>query len=295
MNNNTAFIFFAFLIGSMSFYSSGYTAQEERSCMASPQNVEEKIRDMMEHDLSYYARVINFNNSTNLWLSGAPILFTSFVFSSHYSDEKTTTEIISLVKQQAKTLNVPIIWWVTPNTLPHTMRDLLMAQEFSFVSTWYGMLCFLDEIPHYNLYDTNVAIKRITDPHQITSWIQILGPSFGLDDTLTIKYSNAIKEKDFNTSSYEHFGAFLNNEIVATGSILLNGDNVWVANISTHPSFRKRGIATQLVHALLHRARELGVKYAVLLSTPDGASIYQKVGFKKIFDIEMYCINNPVL
>jgi len=53
-----------------------------------------------------------------------------------------------------------------------------------------------------------------------------------------------------------------------------------VYNVYTNPEYRRRGIATQVMTALLQEAEKLNVAVIDLLSTDDGKSLYEKLGFK---------------
>jgi len=291
MPNKIIFVALA-LLGGISFHAFGAIPQE-KSIVASSENVESMIREMVQHDLSYYAQCTNHDDNFQLWLSGSQVVFSSFVMTPYYCDEETTEKIISFVHQQAKNFNIPIAWWVTPNTLPPTICELLKAQEFALAATWYAMICFLDQLPHYvGPEESSLVIKTLTTQDHIDSWARIVGPSFGFDDALTARYADAIKARDLDSSPNEHFGAFWHNELVATGSLFLRGDNAGIFNIATHESFRKRGIATRLTRAILQRALERGARYAVLLAVPEAVSMYQKIGFDTVFDVDIYCVHD---
>ena len=53
-----------------------------------------------------------------------------------------------------------------------------------------------------------------------------------------------------------------------------------VYNVFTYPNYRKRGIATKVLLALLDEARNVGVEYIDLMSTSDGKYLYEKIGFQ---------------
>jgi len=52
-----------------------------------------------------------------------------------------------------------------------------------------------------------------------------------------------------------------------------------VYNVFTYPEFRKQGIATKVMTALLEEAEKLDIVYIDLLSTNDGKYLYEKLGF----------------
>ena len=52
-----------------------------------------------------------------------------------------------------------------------------------------------------------------------------------------------------------------------------------VYNVYTYPQYRRKGIATQVMKALLADAESLGVASVDLLATEDGKPLYEKFGF----------------
>jgi len=57
-----------------------------------------------------------------------------------------------------------------------------------------------------------------------------------------------------------------------------------VYNVFTYPEYRKKGIATKVMSALLEEAKILNVAYIDLLATDAGKSLYKKMGFEQISD-----------
>jgi len=55
-----------------------------------------------------------------------------------------------------------------------------------------------------------------------------------------------------------------------------------VYNVYTYPQYRKKGIATKVMSALLEEAKILDVAYVELLSTSAGKPLYKKIGFQEI-------------
>jgi len=57
-----------------------------------------------------------------------------------------------------------------------------------------------------------------------------------------------------------------------------------VYNVYTYPEYRKQGIASKVMNALLIEAKSLNVAYVDLLSTDAGLPLYNKLGFEIIKD-----------
>jgi GNAT superfamily N-acetyltransferase len=65
-----------------------------------------------------------------------------------------------------------------------------------------------------------------------------------------------------------------------------------IVNVYVEPAWRRRGVASALVGALMERLREEGVGVAALAATEDGAAVYERLGFEH-YD-EMRAILLPV-
>jgi GNAT superfamily N-acetyltransferase len=60
-----------------------------------------------------------------------------------------------------------------------------------------------------------------------------------------------------------------------------SGKVAYIMNVYTEPSYRKRGICTELFHKTVEEARSLGYRKIELHATPKGMPIYKKQGFKE--------------
>jgi GNAT superfamily N-acetyltransferase len=60
----------------------------------------------------------------------------------------------------------------------------------------------------------------------------------------------------------------------------LSGREGLVLNVSTHPDYRRRGFARQLLEALLAWCRERNLRTLMLFATPEGKELYASLGFE---------------
>jgi len=52
-----------------------------------------------------------------------------------------------------------------------------------------------------------------------------------------------------------------------------------VLNVLTYPDYRRKGIGSQVISALIQEAKQLGVSSVHLSATSDGKPMYEKLGF----------------
>lgn len=62
---------------------------------------------------------------------------------------------------------------------------------------------------------------------------------------------------------------------------LPSGRTGTLLNVYTYPEYRRRGLSTQVVEAIIEEARKIGVSAIDLLATPDGKPLYEKLGFRE--------------
>lgn len=65
-------------------------------------------------------------------------------------------------------------------------------------------------------------------------------------------------------------------------------DDVAVHYVATDAAFRRRGLASRLIRAALTQARDYGARTATLQASPDGLSVYERLGFRRVGMLHAY-------
>jgi GNAT superfamily N-acetyltransferase len=68
-------------------------------------------------------------------------------------------------------------------------------------------------------------------------------------------------------------------EILGIGSYIMHGDVAWLATIVTHPEHRNKGIGKHITQVLIDRLKKTPVETIMLVATPMGEPLYEKLGF----------------
>lgn len=76
--------------------------------------------------------------------------------------------------------------------------------------------------------------------------------------------------------------------IAATGMLTTAGGSAGIYYVSTHPRFRRRGLAKRVVRFLLDAAHDRGYGEVCLLATPAGLPLYKRCGFREMDFVEIY-------
>lgn len=105
------------------------------------------------------------------------------------------------------------------------------------------------------------------------------------------KELEAFFEKKFTDESLIQLIAMEQNEIIATGAIVIydfppsytnkSGKKAYVTNMYTKNEYRGKGIATSLLTKLVDEAKSLGITKMWLGASKLGRPVYKKFGFKE--------------
>jgi predicted N-acetyltransferase YhbS len=73
--------------------------------------------------------------------------------------------------------------------------------------------------------------------------------------------------------------ADLDGEIVGTGVATVNGATGWLGTIWVAPAHRRRGLGLALTEHVMELLRSAGCRSMLLVATPEGRSLYERLGF----------------
>lgn len=70
-------------------------------------------------------------------------------------------------------------------------------------------------------------------------------------------------------------------------------DLAWIGMMLVHPDFRRRGLATSLMKRAMEYLHSLGVRCIKLDATPDGAHVYEQLGFEAEWNFNRWSRSFP--
>lgn len=83
---------------------------------------------------------------------------------------------------------------------------------------------------------------------------------------------------------------YVNGEPVATAATVIGGGAVGVYNVATVPGHQRRGYGETVMRYALQQARlEHGLSRTILQSTPDGFQLYQRMGYRTVTSVVVFC------
>ncbi len=77
--------------------------------------------------------------------------------------------------------------------------------------------------------------------------------------------------------------------VIATTVITGYGqDRAWIGGVLTHPDYQRRGYATRLMGVALEYLKKQGVQRVLLDASEQGRPLYEKLGFRPLYNIEVW-------
>jgi ribosomal protein S18 acetylase RimI-like enzyme len=125
------------------------------------------------------------------------------------------------------------------------------------------------------------TIIRAVDTN-LNDWIYPLIKAFESTPEVSEFYVDAHKRALNHGAHFYHFTLYNDNQPVASLTISVVGTLARIDDVGTLPAFQGQGFATNLVIYGLKKAIDLGCTDCFLGASPDGLSLYQKLGFKAL-------------
>jgi GNAT superfamily N-acetyltransferase len=152
---------------------------------------------------------------------------------------------------------MPMLWFVWPSSQPRDLGSRLKAK--------------------------GLRVEQVRDGAAFERWLDVVLTGFGLATTDSAASEGDVLRRAATLLGYaepvrEYLG-WIGEMPVATTTFFLADGAAGIYNVATLPEARGHGIgAVMTVHALRH-AQALGARAAILLSSPPGERIYQRLGF----------------
>lgn len=219
-----------------------------------------------------------------------PNWLTNAVFDCQ-ADEHSINELIEGVIQSYTEHNVIPYWRVCPDDTPASLADDLIKKGFELRETQIAMSVDLAKLDESITLADNITLERIASADELRT----KHPSFMQDRPgMAALMRELFDYHGYSPESvWQHYVGLLDGKPVAYGSAFYATGVVGIYNVGTFPEARKRGIGSAITKQLLLDARDRGYRVGTLQSSQMGLNMYQKMGFKRYFDIDYYAPASP--
>lgn len=183
---------------------------------------------------------------------------------------------------------VPVMWLVHPSASPADIRERLQARGFESADMLPGMVADLADLPDPEALPAGIDVNEV-GADEPAAWIGLVSWRYGLPPE-----SQAFLEAIYRSEGVGPDGplrvwiASRDGQPVAKAVLHTGAGVAGIYGVATRPEGRGLGLATTLTLTALHAGRAGGCTTGVLHSTPMAVGLYQRLGFERVADFEIY-------
>jgi ribosomal protein S18 acetylase RimI-like enzyme len=196
---------------------------------------------------------------------------------------------IELVTGRFRERGDRFFWWTGPQSSPDDLDDRLEAAGLDGVERGApGMAMALADIDEAAAAPPGVFVQRAAREHDLAQWGQAFCDAHGAPPPAAEAWIEAARRLEFGRTPWTYWLAQLDGELAGLGLSFIGAGVVGLYTIGTMPNARRRGVGSALTLVPMLEAREAGIRAAILHSSPDGALLYPRLGFKEYCRISRF-------
>jgi GNAT superfamily N-acetyltransferase len=175
-----------------------------------------------------------------------------------------------------------------PEGVSTDAAQALEAMGFENHGTMPAMAVDIDAMGNTTL-PAGYAWARVGAGSEGSAWASAMAAGYPLPAGLAQLFSpDAVGADMAPDAAIQFFSVLKDGETVATSMLLLADGLAGIYCVSTLAAERGRGLGAHATAQPLREARRLGYRVGVLQSSPDGHSVYLKLGFQDLAGIPMF-------
>lgn len=222
-------------------------------------------------------------------ISRIPMSLLNSIMEARLSPEQVKPTIDYIIAD-AKSRNVPVLWWIGPSTRPPDLASHLLKYGFTPDEDGPGMAADLENLNDSLPMLEGLSIRPAQDDESLWAWSRTMAQGFEAPPTrfefAVNTWHDLLGQVDPETTL--GYTAWLNGSPVATSLLQLGGGVAGIYSVATISEARRKGIGAQVtLYPLLH-ARARGYKFAVLQASEMGLNVYRSLGFQEYCRITSY-------
>ncbi len=213
-------------------------------------------------------------------------LFNSVILTGR--DQAAIDEALELSAACRKIVGVPVLWRVSVAADNEDLRARLEAAGLQRGAPQPAMMADQSVVALREPV-RGLVIETADGAEARRRWGQLAIAAFELEETLQAPMGDC--EATSPSEMFEaqpRFTGYLDGEAVAVSSLVMTDGMAGIYAVATLPHARKRGIGTAMTVHALSEGKRRGADIAVLQATDMGRPVYEKIGFRKIFDYQNY-------
>jgi GNAT superfamily N-acetyltransferase len=239
------------------------------------------VDDNIEQRIVYYGTTgsVPFRRDTDaVWLTtGIPV---SSAFLNHIwrANSHTPAEIDSII-QRAHMMQYPLFMVVHPDHDSDTLRATFASRGLRMVGALWPMGLDLAQAQPPRRQPANLDIRRVETEATLAAFLRVLdhdSNDAGLARWLALEATLGFTE----SQNWQRFIGYQNGEPVATVAVFFSSTAAGIYHVETIESARGQGIGSVMTYHAMRWAQQHGYTRSVLISTPMGYNVYERLGFR---------------
>lgn len=195
-----------------------------------------------------------------------------------YLKNPDTDTIKSILSDQNITAACPTLVFLNNNK---NIPALLKKNRFIPVTRWKGMALYTPPSVA-SIVNCGLRFLDVRSDKELNEWEQVAADvnGFVTDIHSPLPFGKIKKKPDIKL-----YTGYLNVRPVCCGALFDNGKTAGIYFIGTRHEFRGKGYGTAITKWMLAQTRRYP---AVLHASPDGASMYMRMGFAEFCNFDLY-------
>lgn len=228
-----------------------------------------------------------FHDETEIKWSMTDVPFPMFnsIMRAQLAPERIMAIIQSIVLE-AKTRNLPLLWWTGPATQPLDLGGYLEKQGFMNGEQMLGMAVSLAKLNENSSMPAGLTVRLVEDKEALKQWCQIFVTGFEMPNFVAEAFYDFMCHVD--PDKMLPYLGWLNGQPVATSLLTLAAGVAGIYNVSTLPEARRQGIGTVMTQIPLCEARNRGYNIGILQASEIGVNVYRSLGFQEYCKIRLF-------
>lgn len=194
--------------------------------------------------------------------------------------------VVDSIKAQAKSRNVPLLWWTGPTTRPTDLGKYLEGHGFVSKGEMPGMAVVLENLNEHLSMPDGFTVQQVRNKDTLKQWSYALTKGFGMPDFAGVGFYDFMCYAD--QESFQAYIGLLKGEPVATSLLALGAGIAGIYCVATIPEARRQGIGALMTLTPLRAAQRIGFKVGILGASEMGVNVYRSLGFQEYCKIGQY-------
>lgn len=182
---------------------------------------------------------------------------------------------------------LPHSWWVEVATEPSQLKEALEKKGLGLLGTYPGMIVNMVDM-RIPKTPNNLEIEKVIDQEKFHLWSNVISEAFEFSEEVSKSYVSLYEKTISSNGPFHHLIGKKKGKVVCTGSVLCTDSGAYLYNIVTSEKERGKGFGSYISYALIQLAYSQNIFQIGLVSSPQAASTYLKLGFKEVTRYHIY-------